>query len=309
MPKVSVCIPCYKQTEYLKRCLDSVFMQDLTDMEIIITDDTPDDTVKRFIEKNYASEKLHYYKNAVSLGTPQNWNEAIGKAKGEYIKLLHHDDFFTKKNSLNKMAALLETNKKAGLAFCATEVWNVPSGKRHLHKCSSAQFKRMRKEPEFLFFRNMIGSPSATISRRTDLLYDKNLKWLVDIEYYIRQIEQNPEIAMTNEALICTADNTAGQVTQDVINDKQLLIREHLYVLSKINKARNVRNLILFTDELFRNTGIKTIGELRSITAVPEELENFLSKVFAQLNKKTTFKKTRNRFYGSRFNIFKFEKY
>ncbi len=309
MPKVSICIPCYKQTQYLKRCLDAVFKQDHEDLEIIITDDTPDNTVKDFIQKNYSSPKLHYFKNPVSLGTPENWNEAIRKAKGEYIKLLHHDDHFTQDKSLSKMVALLDANPKAVMAFCATEVWNVPSGKKYIHKCSPAQLKRIKAEPEFLFFRNMIGAPSATLFRKNKELYDKSLKWLVDIEYYIRVLKQNRNIVMTNEALICTADNTEGQVTQSVLRDKSLLIREHMTLLQKIDLKKNTRNLVLFTDELFTNLEIKTREDLKALCEVPMSLQEFIDKVFTQLNKQKTLKKTRSRFYGSRFNIFKFEKY
>ena len=42
MPKVSICIPCYKQTVFLKRTLDSITTQSYEDFEVIVTDDTPD---------------------------------------------------------------------------------------------------------------------------------------------------------------------------------------------------------------------------------------------------------------------------
>jgi glycosyltransferase involved in cell wall biosynthesis len=47
---VSICIPTYKQTEYLKKCLESILAQDFKDYELIISDDTPDDTIELFLK-------------------------------------------------------------------------------------------------------------------------------------------------------------------------------------------------------------------------------------------------------------------
>lgn len=47
--KVSICIPAYKQPEFLKRCLDSVFEQSYTDYEVIITDDSPDNEIEKLV--------------------------------------------------------------------------------------------------------------------------------------------------------------------------------------------------------------------------------------------------------------------
>ena len=64
---VSICIPTYKQTLYLKRCLDSVVNQDYSRVEIIISDDSPDDAVKLFLDKEFPNLKYHYRKNIPSL--------------------------------------------------------------------------------------------------------------------------------------------------------------------------------------------------------------------------------------------------
>ena len=39
MAKVSVVIPVYNVEEYLRRCVDSVLAQTLSDLEIILVDD------------------------------------------------------------------------------------------------------------------------------------------------------------------------------------------------------------------------------------------------------------------------------
>ncbi len=54
--KVSICIPAYKQVSFLRKCLESVLMQDFTDYELIITDDSPDDSVKQLVNELLGSK-------------------------------------------------------------------------------------------------------------------------------------------------------------------------------------------------------------------------------------------------------------
>lgn len=312
MAKVSICIPTYKQTDYLRKCLDSIFIQQYADYEVIVSDDSPDDSVKEFIEKSYSDKGLKYYKNNPSLGTPQNWNHSIDKASGNYIKLLHHDDYFTNKKSLSVMVDLLDENPKAPFVFCASIVWSVQTGDKRVHFCTDKQFQRLKIDPDFLFFKNVIGSPSATLFRRSKYVYDANFKWLVDVDYYRTTLKDNPEFVMTNEALICTADGAPNQVTQNVINDKKVQITEHLILFDKILTASiDEEKYILFFDELFKKFGIKNRNDLRAVSEISAQCDVFFPQVFAQMNNRRMYKMGRNWFYGSRFNnhLFHLEKY
>ena len=49
MPKVSICIPTYNQLKYLEKCISSILMQEYTDYEIIVSDDSTNNDVEVFI--------------------------------------------------------------------------------------------------------------------------------------------------------------------------------------------------------------------------------------------------------------------
>jgi len=102
-PLISICIPAYKRVAYLQRLLESIAAQTFSGFEIILTDDSPDDSVANLI-KNYSSLNIKYFKNEAALGTPANWNCGIAKASGEWIKLMHDDDWFASPHSLQQFA-------------------------------------------------------------------------------------------------------------------------------------------------------------------------------------------------------------
>src|SRR5947208_1047223 len=96
---ISICIPTYQRIDFLKRLLNSISNQTFKDFEVIVTDDSPGDEVAKLCQQ-YPQLNLQYFKNDPALGTPANWNRAVSKANGEWIKLIHDDDWFATENAL-----------------------------------------------------------------------------------------------------------------------------------------------------------------------------------------------------------------
>lgn len=303
MPKVSICIPAYNQVEYLRKTLRSVIEQTFTDYEVIISDDSTDNAVENLLKEFNFKNKLTYFRNAPALGSPANWNASILKAKGEFIKILHHDDFFIGPESLRKFVGLLENNPKASFAFSGTEINLLKLKTKKLHTCSDKKLSAIKRSPEMLFFANYIGAPSATIFRKKDLiLFDIKMKWLVDVDWYIQMIKNNSHIVHTKEALICTIHGATGQVTQSVISDKQTQISEHVYLYSKLAKSDPDPNKFsIFFQILFNKYNIQNIDDLKAIVDVPQKLTPFFIESI-QLKDKNSFPKKVN--YWLRKNSF-----
>ena len=152
IPTVSICIPAYKQVDYLRKTLCSIQDQTYTDYEIVITDDSPNDDVKNLVQEFNFENKLKYYKNRKQLGSPRNWNEAVSKSGGKYIKILHHDDWFTFPYSLGEFVALLDNNKEVDFAFSAAVGFNVKEDHKWIHSATEKQLEQLKENPEVLFF-------------------------------------------------------------------------------------------------------------------------------------------------------------
>lgn len=250
MPKVSICIPTYKQIVFLKKCLISISEQSFNDYELIISDDSPDDSVYNLIRQFNFGAKLKYIKNSRPLGSPANWNFAINHASGDLIKLMHHDDRFYDARSLQKFVSLMNENPTASFAFSSSEVRDVINNKNWTHTATPAQVDQIKTFPELLITGNLIGSPSATIYKRDiNLEYDNNLKWLVDIDFYIRAIQKNCNIVNTKETLVETPTNASHQVTESCKNNCNIELFEYSILFlknrEKVNRGKCIENHLL----------------------------------------------------------------
>jgi len=236
-PKVSICIPAYKEPQLIRNCLESIHTQTYTNYEVVVTDDSPDDTVYDVVNSFTSRIKnLNYYKNDKQKGSPDNWNESVRKATGEYIKILHHDDWFANKDSLKKYVEALDNNPHANFAFSASNAYGKNNKISFVHYPSAHELKNLKKNIDILFLGNFIGTPSVTIYRKKiGATYDKNLMWFVDVDFYVNVLRENSEFVYIDEPLANITADGDHQVTKKVYKNKKIDIYESLYLFPKIN--------------------------------------------------------------------------
>ena len=308
---ISVCIPAYNNLPAFKRCLESVLFQDHGDFEIIVSDDSSNNLIEEYIG-TLNENRLHYYRNNPALGAPENWNNAIAKAKGDYIKILHHDDYLAAKNSLTRFSDVMRRHPNTDFCFCYTDSYFKTKDLHVLHKQTKTQLNRLANDPFFLFYRNVIGAPSATFYKNnSDLRFNNDLKWLVDVEFYIRFLKQS-QFVHIKEALVVVVDGEEEQITKSVSDNKELVLREHLTLFSNwYQKSLSTKKSKLFFQELFLKFDIKNSEALSNVTKIPQNLSDFIEEVFAELPKQRWWKKLKKRLLTSRYNkqIFKIERF
>lgn len=252
---ISICIPAYKRTDFLRRLLDSISIQTFRDFEVIVTDDSPTDDVALLCNKFENSFKLLYHKNVNSLGTPENWNEAIRKASGTWIKIMHDDDWFSEKDSLRFFA---EAAQNTINDFIFSSYNNVFLAQEKSSKVSPSSFRlrQLKRNPVSLLSRNIIGPPSVTLTRNiSHLFYDKNLKWLVDIDFYCIMLT-NKNFSHIDRYLV-NVGMSRDQVTAYCHTNPDVEIPENFYFLHKTG-TKNLRNILVYDAwwRLLRNFNI-----------------------------------------------------
>ena len=91
--KLSVIVPVYNVEQYLKRCVDSILNQTVTDLEIILVDDGSTDSSGSLCDR-YAEEhtniRVHHKPNG---GLTSAWKAGLELAGGSYIGFVDSDDW------------------------------------------------------------------------------------------------------------------------------------------------------------------------------------------------------------------------
>jgi len=93
-PKISVVIPVYNCSKYLRKCLDSVLNQTLNDIEVICVDDGSTDDSLSILQyyELYDPRVIVICENNKGGGAARNIGMKM--ARGKYLSFLDADDFF-----------------------------------------------------------------------------------------------------------------------------------------------------------------------------------------------------------------------
>jgi len=266
---ISVCIPAYKNVSYLRRLLDSIAMQTYHDYEVIVTDDSPDESVQAFVSTYNELPGIRYIRNTKALGTPENWNEGIRQARGEWIKIMHDDDWFARPDSLETFAGAAARHTGLFIFSAYTNIF-LETGARQQVFPSASRLRAMKKEPYTLFAKNVIGPPSVTMHRNDgSIFYDRNTKWVVDIDFYIRRL-RHEEFYYIDQALV-NVGMSSQQVTMDCVGNRNIQVPENFYLLNKMPPGV-LNNLIVYDGwwRLIRNLEITEERHIRDAGYVGE---------------------------------------
>jgi glycosyltransferase involved in cell wall biosynthesis len=178
--RFSIVIPTWEQhgkgVFFLNQLLTSIKEQTFTDFEVIVSDHSIEDEIKDLCLE-FKDLNIRYFKNELNRGnSPANLNYGLKQAKGEIIKVMFQDDFFSENYSLEGIDATFKATLREWIVVgsCITTDsikfschlipdWNdgIPQGN------------------------NTIGSPSVLAFENKDiLLFDEGLTMLMDCDYY-----------------------------------------------------------------------------------------------------------------------------
>ena len=266
--KVSICIPTFNQIQLLSKNLESIVAQSFTNYEIIITDDSTNTDVEFYVREFFSKKNINYtyHKNPVALGSPANWNKAVSFAKGEYIKILHHDDWFSDKESLATFVNELDKHPESNLAFCNSSILNIANNSYSENRPDVLFLNELRNDAYTLFNNNRIGSPSAVIYRaKFAPVFDEKLSYLVDVDFYIQVLKINASFVFIDKALIVNTSNNPAQVTAASLN-KKIQIGEYCYLYNKIFTHQFPdKKIRVFFKNLFKNYKLSSLQEIEEM--------------------------------------------
>jgi len=261
-PFISICIPAYKKASSLERLLESIAMQTYKNYEVIITDDSPDDSVKQ-VADNFGHLPLSCTKNEPAAGMPANWNEGLLRARGPWIKIMHDDDWFRTADALEQFAAAASAGK-GDFIFSACN--NIYSSGKEVNEYLEGWRKEMLEDNTLnLFFLNVIGHPSTVMHRKDDaILYDTQFKWVVDIDFYIRYLDKHPGFTYIPNMLVNIGTNDL-QMSSSLYKNPAVEIPEYLSMLAKFPPDLHLKHEYVFhcVWNLVKRFRVKSIQAIR----------------------------------------------
>ena len=122
--KLSIIVPIYNVAPYLRKCVDSLLAQDISDYEIILVDDGSTDDSGIIADELTAHKKTLPKGKGVSMrvihqenaGLSAARNTGIAAAQGEYIMFVDSDDYL-QPNVLGVLIEQIERDKLDVLRF------------------------------------------------------------------------------------------------------------------------------------------------------------------------------------------------
>jgi glycosyltransferase involved in cell wall biosynthesis len=106
-PKVSIVIPVYNGSNFLRDAIDSALAQTYENIEIVVINDGSSDGGKtEDVAKSYGEQINYYRKN--NGGVASALNLGIKKMTGKYFSWLSHDDLYDKKKIESQVNLLSE---------------------------------------------------------------------------------------------------------------------------------------------------------------------------------------------------------
>jgi glycosyltransferase involved in cell wall biosynthesis len=120
IPAFSVCVPTRNQARYLGEALESVFAQEIEELEVIVWDDASTDETQAVLEA-FADQRLRRFRNARQLGVAATRDFCVGVAGGRYVAWLDSDDAYLP-GALARLRDVLDRHPHVGLAHGGFQV-------------------------------------------------------------------------------------------------------------------------------------------------------------------------------------------
>lgn len=244
-PFISICIPTYKRTDLLKKLLDSIKIQTYKNFEILINDNSPDNSVELLVNSYLSDLPILYERNRPAVSAGVNCIKVMQRATGDWVKVMHDDDWFATNDALSFFAeAAIHSGKD--FIFCgSTQVW-LDADKTEEDILTSEK-KQMLDDSTFcLFYLNVIGHPSVVMHKRDPAIqYDANFNWVLDIDYYMRYFNVHPGYYYISKKLVNIGKGSTQESNKYYKNIK-VELPEYFFLLSKYEPGLCLKNEYVF---------------------------------------------------------------
>ena len=296
-PLVSIVIPVYNGSNYLREALDSALAQTYENLEIlVINDGSNDGGATEQTALSYGDKIRYFYKE--NGGTPTALNLGIENMRGEYFSWLSHDDLYYPQKISRAIEELSKLDDKDTIIISDFDAINEDFVKFF----STAQCQEHRdaypKRNDFRLYPIIYNKTHGCTHLFSKKVFETvglfDTKWLVahDSEFYFRAFSAFPHLYI-NEVLVTAREssNRQGKRSRTLCNiEYSLLYIKMIKQLSEddiLQIAPSIEEFLLdmeqflsyadysialeYVEVLAESKGIKTVLGRRDTTNIPTQ--------------------------------------
>jgi glycosyltransferase involved in cell wall biosynthesis len=180
-PKISIIMPTYNGTKYLRQAIDSIISQTFQDYELIIVDDCSTDNTREVVS-SYQDPRIRYLRNEKNLRLPNTLNVGFRASRGQYLTWTSDDNYHAPE-AIGVMYSYLNDNN-ADFVYC--DMYNVYVADNNAIK------ERKLEGPERNKIENCVGACFMYSRKVYEAIgdYNADAELVEDYEYWIRVMQK-----------------------------------------------------------------------------------------------------------------------
>jgi glycosyltransferase involved in cell wall biosynthesis len=218
-PLVSVVIPVYNGSNFLKEAVDSVLCQTYANIEIlIINDGSNDNGATERIALSYGG-RVRYFKKANG-GVASALNMGIRNMRGEYFSWLSHDDKYFPEKIESQIAMLYDMGKPYELIFSGWSLIDKDGKETHRILPFEKYTKEELKRPLFPLLHGLVGGCCLLIHKsyfESLGMFDEHLPFTQDYDLWFRFMRGRKAICFPYAlTMVRVHDGQGGRVHKDL---------------------------------------------------------------------------------------------
>ncbi|RED57586.1 glycosyltransferase [Cohnella lupini] len=227
-PLVSIVIPVYNGSNYLRDAIDSALVQTYPNVEVIVVNDgSCDDGATERIAISYGDRIRYYAKENGGVATALN--RGIQEMKGDYFSWLSHDDMYKPDKIDKEVGAIFRLNDLTRIVYSEYDQLDVHSGRTTPIRDSQSYSIEQLTNSVFPAVHNLIHGCSLLIHRmhfdRVGI-FDEKLVTTQDYDLWFRMFRHQRLVFVPEPLLISRQHEEQGSKTIS----RHGLEREELYL-------------------------------------------------------------------------------
>ena len=196
-PLVTVLLPVYNGSLFLRESIDSILRQTYTNIDLLLIDDgSTDDSLD--IIASYTDSRIRLEKNEKNMGLTATFNKGVDLSRGKYVARMDADDIALD-TRLEKQVAYLESHPEVTMIDTIMEY--IDKDGNPLHKFNSDAVSPediVSTLPKY----NCLGHSSIMIRLAVYKQYKYNKIAFEDYELWLRLVNDNRIIHKIAEPLL-----------------------------------------------------------------------------------------------------------